>query len=184
MFSNTTGNNNVAAGYQALNLNTTGRFNVASGSKAMLRNRNGLNNTALGYLAMDSNTGGDSNVAVGTGAGGDLTTGDNNVAIANPGVAGESGEIRIGTRDAKRGLRPGISGHHDKRADSGGRRQLRRPAGTASAAKAGAVRAAESGGSRRGRAPAAPRSTRLTREGGLDCTAVLHASTPRKDKPG
>ena len=97
MFSNTTGKENVAAGYQALNLNTTGRFNVASGSKAMMRNRNGLNNTALGYLALNSNTTGDANVALGTGAGGDLTTGDNNVAIANSGVAGESGAIRIGT---------------------------------------------------------------------------------------
>jgi len=36
-------------------------------------------------------------VALGREAGAKLTTGSNNVDIANPGVAGESGTIRIGT---------------------------------------------------------------------------------------
>ena len=101
MFSNTVGHNNVATGFPTLNLNTTGRFNVASGSKALLRNTAGHDNTALGYLALDSNKAGDNNVALGSGAGGNLTTGNDNVDIANPGVAGESGKIRIGTAGAQ-----------------------------------------------------------------------------------
>ena len=43
------------------------------------------------------NTTGDNNVAIGQSAGQNLTTGSDNVAIANPGQAGESGAIRIGT---------------------------------------------------------------------------------------
>jgi trimeric autotransporter adhesin len=60
-------------------------------------NTTGDDNTALGHQALDSNKGGDRSVAIGSGAGGELTRGDDNVAIANPGVAGESGAIRVGT---------------------------------------------------------------------------------------
>ena len=42
------------------------------------------------------NTTGSANVAIGRNAGQNLTTGSNNVDIANAGVAGESGTIRIG----------------------------------------------------------------------------------------
>ena len=37
------------------------------------------------------------NIALGFLAGGNLTTGSNNIDIGNPGVAGESNTIRIGT---------------------------------------------------------------------------------------
>jgi hypothetical protein len=44
------------------------------------------------------------------GAGGNLTTGSNNVDIAHPGVAGESGTIRIGTANQTRAFMAGVSG--------------------------------------------------------------------------
>ena len=44
-----------------------------------------------------SNSTGAANLALGSGAGKNLTTGSNNIDIANPGVARESGTIRIGT---------------------------------------------------------------------------------------
>jgi hypothetical protein len=43
-----------------------------------------------------NNTTGSFNIALGAGAGGNLTAGSNNIDIANRGVAGESGTIRIG----------------------------------------------------------------------------------------
>ena len=94
---NTQGNLNVASGASALQSNTFGDGNVASGPSALWRNRRGSLNTALGNGALGGNTHGDRNLALGAGAGGSLTTGNNNVAIANPGVAAESGAIRIGT---------------------------------------------------------------------------------------
>jgi len=95
--SNTTGKENVASGSGSLTANTTGRFNLAGGSNALSRNTTGHDNTALGRHALDANTSGDSNLALGSAAGEKVTTGSDNVEIANPGVAGESGRIRIGT---------------------------------------------------------------------------------------
>ncbi len=51
----------------------------------------------MGANALFQNTSGNDNVALGSGAGTNLTAGSNNVEIANAGVAGESGKIRIGT---------------------------------------------------------------------------------------
>src|SRR6266550_3816853 len=56
----------------------------------------GGNNTAVGDLALFHSTG-DSNTAIGDSAGFNLTSGNNNVYVNNPGVASESGTIRIGT---------------------------------------------------------------------------------------
>jgi hypothetical protein len=111
--SNTRGLSNVATGYEALRDNTTGRFNVASGTgaltnstgnnnvasgfDALFANTSGNGNLAAGYLALAHNDTGTNNVAIGSRAGYNLTTGSDNVDIANPGVAGESGKIRIGT---------------------------------------------------------------------------------------
>jgi hypothetical protein len=77
--SNTSGSNNVAAGRGALAFNETGQGNVAEGFHAL------LNSTAS------------RNIAIGSNAGVNLTTGGRNIDIASPGVAGESGTIRIGT---------------------------------------------------------------------------------------
>ena len=50
----------------------------------------------MGTNALNKGTG-SGNLALGRSAGASLTSGSNNVAIANVGVAGESGRIRIGT---------------------------------------------------------------------------------------
>ena len=47
--------------------------------------------------SVESNTSGSGNIGLGNAAGSNLTTGDNNIEIGNPGQAGESGTIRIGT---------------------------------------------------------------------------------------
>jgi hypothetical protein len=113
LFSHVTGDHNTATGGAALFLNADGTGNTATGRAAMgfgtsgsqntatgwqtLFNNTGDNNTADGAFALYSNTTGKGNIALGTGAGVNLTTGNNNIDIGNPGVAGESGRIRIGT---------------------------------------------------------------------------------------
>jgi hypothetical protein len=97
LYSNSTGADNTATGELALNSNTTGPGNTATGSSALVLNTTGYDNTAVGVNALFSNTTGNSNIALGDNAGLNLTTGSNNIDIGNPGVAGESRRIRIGT---------------------------------------------------------------------------------------
>jgi hypothetical protein len=111
LVSNTTGEFNDASGYQALFSNTIGNHNTATGPNALLRNTTGLRNTANGASALNHNTTGSLNIAVGDSAGLNLTTGNNNIDIGAPGVAGESGVIRIGkTSTATATFISGISG--------------------------------------------------------------------------
>jgi hypothetical protein len=84
LLTNSTGNNNIAVGYQALCYNTSGNFN-----------------DAVGYLALNNNKTGSNNVAIGLQAGYNQTTGSDNIYISHNGVAGESGIIRIGTPDTQ-----------------------------------------------------------------------------------
>jgi len=92
----------TALGANALgNLNnvsgqTVGGDNTAVGSGALAQTVSGSGNTAVGQGALGNNTSGYANVALGAEAG-DLITGNNNVDIANPGVAADTGIIRIGT---------------------------------------------------------------------------------------
>jgi hypothetical protein len=94
--SNTTGDYNTASGYGAL-YSTTGNSNTASGYEALYGNTSGIQNTASGVHALAANTTGSNNIAEGYHAGYNLTTGSNNIDIGSPGVAAESGVIRIGT---------------------------------------------------------------------------------------
>src|SRR6266545_2823078 len=110
---NTTGDDNTANGQLALGQNDTGFFNTATGTLALANNASGSFNTAIGRLALFGNESSDANTAVGASALGnttgsnnigigleaglDLTTGSDNICIGNPGVAGESSTIRIGT---------------------------------------------------------------------------------------
>jgi hypothetical protein len=94
---NTNGFNNTASGVNALQSNTTGNANTANGVSALRSNTTGGANTANGASALAFNTTGGSNIALGQSAGINLTTGSNNIEIGNPGVAGDSGKIRIGT---------------------------------------------------------------------------------------
>ena len=90
------GSNNTASGLEALTANTTGAFNTANGVVALYTNTSGNSNTAVGHGALSSNTTGGSNIALGDSAGSLLSTGGNNIDIGHVGVAGESGNIRIG----------------------------------------------------------------------------------------
>jgi hypothetical protein len=94
---NTTGADNTASGFQALLDNTTGAKNLADGADALSKNTVGNDNTAIGVAALGSNTSGSNNIGVGNHGGSGLTTGSNNIDIGNPGLAPDSGTIRIGT---------------------------------------------------------------------------------------
>jgi len=93
---NTTGRNNAAVGDDALRFNTTGYGNSAFGVAALLFNTTGKYNSAVGYRALLFNTTGNGNIAVGNRAGWNQTTGSDNIYLADPGVPGESGQIKIG----------------------------------------------------------------------------------------
>jgi hypothetical protein len=96
--SNTTGDENVAVGGQALLNNDIGQDNTAIGGNALISNISGNSNTAYGAFALNNSNTGNLNIALGFGAGGQLTTGSNNIDIGNPGNAGESNTIRIGSQ--------------------------------------------------------------------------------------
>ena len=108
LFSNTTGADNVATGTGALFDSTTASNNVASGFSALENNTTGHDNTALGANALAANKAGNGDLALGSGAGKNLTTGSLNVDIASPGVASESGTIRIGTAFQKAAYLAGV----------------------------------------------------------------------------
>ena len=96
LYSNTTADYNTASGYSALYSNN-GNSNTASGYEVLYSNTSGTQNTASGVHALAANTTGSNNIAEGYHAGYNLTTGSNNIDIGSPGVAAESGIIRIGT---------------------------------------------------------------------------------------
>jgi Chaperone of endosialidase len=91
--------------------NTTGNHNTANGFSALAHNTTGGLDTAIGQGALANNTTGSSNIALGASAGTNLTTGSNNIDIGAPGVAGESGVIRMGKSSTATGtFIAGISG--------------------------------------------------------------------------
>ncbi len=92
---NTIGSYNTAAGNYALSGNHAGMGNTAMGFAALNDNNTGFYNTAVGYNALHGNRSGDNNIALGLEAGNNCT-GSDNIMIGNPGVARESGAIRIG----------------------------------------------------------------------------------------
>ncbi len=96
LYLNTTGSGNTASGFEALYSNTTGGANTATGWNALHQNTTSFNSTAIGANAL-ANTTGFGNTGIGVNAGVNLTSGFDNICIGNPGVAGESGTIRIGT---------------------------------------------------------------------------------------
>jgi Chaperone of endosialidase len=92
---NTLADANTAVGYQASVFNTSGDLNTAVGYRALYSNATGNENAAFGEEAL-ANATGNYNVALGRLAGFNVTTGDNNIEIGTPGLAGDSGTIRIG----------------------------------------------------------------------------------------
>ena len=97
LYADTTGRSNSAVGFSALVSNTTGSYNSAIGHTALLENTTGYKNSAIGYAALRNNTTGHHNVAFGYFAGSNQDTGHDNIYLVNTGVAGESGQIKIGT---------------------------------------------------------------------------------------
>ncbi|MBT3662293.1 MAG: hypothetical protein HN536_01525, partial [Candidatus Marinimicrobia bacterium] len=104
---NTTGYENSASGVESMYSNTTGQYNLAFGVKSLRNNTTASYNTALGYAALyDANRTDDGNAyntALGYNAGNtgtnDITTGDKNVllgASTAASVAAASNQIVIG----------------------------------------------------------------------------------------
>jgi Chaperone of endosialidase len=107
----TTANGNAAVGFQALEDVTTGGGNVAVGDTALKSLTTGTFNTAVGSSALYSLATGANDIAVGYLAGELLTTSEsNNIDIGSPGVAGDSGAIRIGGSAQTSTYIAGISG--------------------------------------------------------------------------
>jgi hypothetical protein len=96
LYSNTGGLGNTAVGSFTLRFNTGGDSNSAVGQAALDSNTTGNSNTAVGASALGAITTGSSNIGIGVSAGSAQTTGSTNIYLDNPGVAGESGTIRIG----------------------------------------------------------------------------------------
>jgi hypothetical protein len=91
------GSLNTAIGSRALFNNGTGLFNVAVGSNSLSGNVDGQGNIAIGADALKGASSGSYNIAIGTSAGTGLIGVETyNIHIGNPGVAGESGIVRIG----------------------------------------------------------------------------------------
>lgn len=74
------GTENMAMGYQVLQMSTTGSYNTASGHQALRSNTTGSVNTANGYQALFNNTVGFNNTATGSGALYSNSSGSNNTA--------------------------------------------------------------------------------------------------------
>ena len=97
--SNTTGSENTANGYGALFLNTNGFGNTANGVVALDHNTDGSYNTANGAFALYYNTNGSYNTADGYGALDLIAGGSNNIALgfeAGLNIATGSSNIDIG----------------------------------------------------------------------------------------
>jgi hypothetical protein len=86
LFSNTTGNENMASGVNALYYNTTGTSNNAIGAGALLLNSSGNYNTALGNLAGNAITIGSNNIAIGYNAQVPTATSDNQIQLGNANI--------------------------------------------------------------------------------------------------
>ena len=78
--STASGDNNTAAGVNALSANTSGSANTAYGLNALYSNTSGVANTASGVNALSANTSGSANTANGTSALAQNTSGNANTA--------------------------------------------------------------------------------------------------------
>lgn len=95
LFLNQTGNKNIAIGNGALYA-STGSQNIACGFWAMNNNSSGSYNTAAGYTALFSNQDGDYNTAFGAGALSSNISADGSTAIGYYALAGNTGYGNVG----------------------------------------------------------------------------------------
>ena len=115
LYTNTTGSDNVAVGWQSMYANTNGYEGVALGSQALYSNTSGQRNTAIGHNVLRSNstgndncgvgwyalrvTTGSNNTALGSAAGTAINSGNNNTAIGTNALSSTttgSGNVAIG----------------------------------------------------------------------------------------
>jgi hypothetical protein len=94
LFSNTTGFQNTATGYQALQHNAAGGENTADGFQALVNNIGGAN-TAVGSSALASNTNGNENTAIGVGALAANQAGNINTAVGFQALLNNNGTDNI-----------------------------------------------------------------------------------------
>ena len=108
---------NTAVGRDAATATTTGFSNTAVGAQALASNATGNSNTAIGTTALASSTG-NFNIGLGNLAGANVGTGSDNIYLRHPGVAAESGVMRLGepafqTRTFIAGIRAVQTGVND-----------------------------------------------------------------------
>jgi hypothetical protein len=118
MFQNTTGANNLAAGYEALTANTTGSRNVALGTKALYYNTDRSDLVAVGNEALYNNGLGAThsyeavyNTAVGSKALYSNTTGYRNTANGYEALYSNNGNNNVAVGDSS--LHENISGNNN-----------------------------------------------------------------------
>ncbi len=98
-----TGYNNIAIGYCALNVNSTGDNNFAIGYCALGNNTTGGNNVAIGFCSLYNSNATGNNIAIGFCSGAALTTGINNTIIGSlAGTAGTVCTVLIGAGTCQR----------------------------------------------------------------------------------
>jgi hypothetical protein len=95
MFSNTTGDENIAIGMDALAFNKTGNFNQAIGIDTLFSNTSGIWNLASGEQALNSNTTGSRNLASGLASLYSNTTGNDNVASGTESLHNTTGSANV-----------------------------------------------------------------------------------------
>ena len=98
---NTTGLQNVAVGSASLSLNTSGSYNTALGYNALTRNASGIQNTAVGNSSLFNNLGGNNNVGVGYSVLQRNSSGSRNVGVGTNAVYNnQTGNNNIGIGDS------------------------------------------------------------------------------------
>jgi Chaperone of endosialidase len=104
------GSSNTALGHSALTALNTGTLNVAVGKGAIDSLTSGDQNIGIGATTLGALTGGEGNIAIGYQAGVLLASGDDNVYLANAGLNGDNGTMRIGNANHTRAFVAGIRG--------------------------------------------------------------------------
>lgn len=109
---NTTGFQNVAIGSSSMSLNTSGNYNTAVGYNSLSRNATGILNTAIGNSSLFNNLGGNSNVGIGYSALQRNYSGSYNVAVGTNAVYNnQTGNSNIGIGESA--LERNISGNNN-----------------------------------------------------------------------
>jgi hypothetical protein len=109
---NTTGLQNIAVGSASLSLNTSGSYNTAVGYNALTRNQSGIQNTAIGNSSLFNNLGGNNNVGVGYSALQRNSSGSRNVGLGTNAVYNnQTGNNNIGIGESA--LERNITGNNN-----------------------------------------------------------------------